>query len=166
MPRAVAPHADVMNNAFGLFLPVPELVLPATAQVDLIVGELAAGERLAVGGGGFEVGGLVYAAPQPVTGVGRGLPAACAPVELGIEQELQIVQVVLAVIAVAQQVLHQRYTGCCVLTPIVPGVAGPVENIGVLPFRAEVVDTQAVVVVPRDEREIGGTHEVVFSAQP
>ena len=46
------------------------------------------------------------------------------------------------------------------------GVARPVEDVGVLPFGAEVVDTQAVVVVPRDEREIGRAHEVFFGAQP
>src|SRR5215475_15907507 len=41
LPGAVAPHADIMDDAFGLFLPVAELVLLAAAQVDLIVGELA-----------------------------------------------------------------------------------------------------------------------------
>src|SRR5450755_4880214 len=37
---AVAPHADVISDAVDLFLPVPELVLLAAAEVDLIVGEL------------------------------------------------------------------------------------------------------------------------------
>src|ERR1039457_3122647 len=49
--------------------------------------------------------------------------------------------------------------------PVVPGIAGPVENVSVLPFRAEVVYAQAVVVVPGNEREIGGAHEVAFGAQ-
>ena len=47
-----------MNDALGLFLPVPELVLLAAAEIDLIVGELAAGERLAVGRGRLQIGGL------------------------------------------------------------------------------------------------------------
>src|SRR5450631_4512401 len=51
LARAVAPHPDVMDDAVGLFLTVPELVLLAAAQVDLVVGELAAGERRAVGRG-------------------------------------------------------------------------------------------------------------------
>jgi len=40
-----------MNDALGLFLSAPELILLAAAEVDLVVGELAAGERLPVGRG-------------------------------------------------------------------------------------------------------------------
>src|SRR5215469_16749453 len=117
-----------MDDALGLFLPVPELVLLAAAQVDLIVGELAPGEWLAVGRGRFEIGRLVYPAPQAIAGVGRDLLAERLRVELGIEQELQMVEVILTVITVAQQVLHQRYAGRCTLAPVVLGVAGPIED--------------------------------------
>src|SRR5205085_4965941 len=61
----------LMDDALGLFLPVPQFVLLAAAQVDLVVGELPAGERCAVWGGGFEVRGLMHAAPEPAIGVGR-----------------------------------------------------------------------------------------------
>ena len=49
--------------------------------------------------------------------------------------------------------------------PVAPGAGRPIEDVGVLPFRAEVIDAQAIVVVPRDEGEVGSAHEVVFGAQ-
>jgi hypothetical protein len=45
MARAVVPHRDIVDDALGLFLAVPELILLTAAQVNLIVGELATGER-------------------------------------------------------------------------------------------------------------------------
>src|SRR5215475_10336079 len=101
---------------------------------------------------------MAHALPETVAGVGRYLPAERVRVELGIEQSLKIIQVVLTVLMIAQQVLYQRYTGDRALPVVMPGVARPVENVGVLPFRREIVDTQAVVVVPRDEREVRGAH--------
>lgn len=62
-----------MNDALGLFLPVAELVLLAAAEVNLIVGELAAGEWLAVGRRRLQVGGMTYAVPEPIVGIGRDL---------------------------------------------------------------------------------------------
>src|SRR5215469_17158437 len=118
-----------MDDAFGLFLPVPQFVLLAAAEVDLVVGELAAGERLAVGGGRLQVSGLTYAAPQAVAGVGRNLLAERLRVEFGIEQALKIIQVILTVVAVAQQVLHQRYARGGMVPPVAPGVARPVEDV-------------------------------------
>src|SRR5271170_1689966 len=166
LARAVAPHADIMNDALGLFLPVPELVLLAAAEVNLIVGELAAGEWLAVGRRRLQISGLAYAVPEPVVGIGRDLLAEHFRMEVSIEEELKIVQVILPVVTVLQQVLHQRYARGRVFPPVVPGVAGPIQNVGVMPLCTEVVDTQAVVVVPRNECEIGGVHEVVLSTQP
>src|SRR5258707_15800704 len=73
-----------------------------------------------------------------------------------------MVQVLVGILWFAELVHKWWYGRGRVLPPVMPGVARPVDDVGVLPFRAEVVDTQAVVVVPRDEREIGNVHEVVF----
>ena len=45
--------------------------------------------------------------------------------------------------------------------PVTPRVAWPVEDIGVLPLRAEIIDPQAVVVIPRDEVKIRRAGEVL-----
>ena len=62
--------------------------------------------------------------------------------------------------------MHQRYARAGLIPRPVALVVGPVEDVGVLPLRAEVVDAQAVVVVPRDEGEVGAAHEVVAGARP
>src|ERR1700747_1376352 len=108
LARAVAPHADIMNDALGLCLPVPELVLLAAAEVNLIVGELAAGEWLAVGRRRLEISGMAYAIPEPIVGIGRDLLAERFRMEASIKEKLKIVQVILPVLSVAQRVLHQR----------------------------------------------------------
>ena len=75
-----------------------------------------------------------------------------------------MVQVVGAEITVGEHVGHQRDSRHSPAAAVGAGVRGPVEQVGVLPFGAEVVDPEAVVVVPRDEREVRGAHEAAFVA--
>src|SRR6478735_11381154 len=101
MACAVVPHPDIVDDALGLFLAAPELILLTATQVNLVVGELTTGERLAVRRRRLQVGSLACATPQAVAGTGRDLLAERVRVERGVEQELQIVQVVLPVVAIA-----------------------------------------------------------------
>jgi hypothetical protein len=106
-PGAVVAHAHVVDDPLGRLLAPPQLLLGGVAAVDLVVGELPAGERRPVRGVGLQVGGPRDAVPEP---------AAARPdqgrdrvrVELGVEQELDVVQVVAEEVPVAQQVLDQR----------------------------------------------------------
>ena len=68
-----------------------------------------------------------------------------------------------------QQVLHQGNLcrsfpliiipgiGC----PIIPGIGCPIEDIGKLPLSLEVIDTEAVIIIPGYPIKIGGLHEVL-----
>lgn len=104
----VVAHAHVVDDPLGLRVPAPQLLLLATAAVDLVVGELPAGERLPARCVGLQIGGLGDAVPEPASpdrAVDRGR------VEVGVEQVLQVVKVVPEEVAVTEQVLHQRYPG-------------------------------------------------------
>ena len=104
---AVMTHAHVVDNALDRLLPMPQLALPATALVDLVVAVPSAGERLPVSCIGFQIGCLSDAVPQAVFGACSDLAGDCSRIELGIEGVLQIVQVVLTVVVVAEQIPHQ-----------------------------------------------------------
>ena len=76
-----------------------------------------------------------------------------------------MVEVVLAERGVSHHVLHEwdvrppiRVTA---LAPIAACVGRPINDVGVLPLRTEVVDAEAVVVIPRDEGEVRPFHEAV-----
>jgi hypothetical protein len=69
---------------------------------------------------------------------------------------LQIIQVVLAVVAVAEQVPDERD-----LRLLTVRFSRPVQDIGVLPLGAGIIDPQAVVVVPWYEVEIRRADEIL-----
>ena len=110
-------------------------------------------------GAGLEVGRVADTVPQPTVAIRTNLSGDRIGSEGSFEQVLQMVQVVLEEVAVPQQVLYQRDTGGpgarALLAPIGGRVARPVDYVGVLPLGAEVVGTEAVVVVPRYEGEVG-----------
>jgi len=69
---------------------------------------------------------------------------------------LQIVQVVLAIVVVAEQVPDERD-----LRLVTVRFSRPVKDIGVLPLGAGIVDPEAVVVVPRYKVEIRRADEIL-----
>src|SRR4029453_1415313 len=146
---AVMTHTNVVDDALDRLLPMPQLALPATALVDLVVTVPPAGKRLPVRCIGFQVGCLSNAVPQAVFRACSDLRGDCSRIELGIEHVLQIVYVVLTVVVIAEQIPYQWD-----LRGVAVHLAGPVEDVGVLPLRTGVVDSQTVVVVPGDEVEI------------
>src|SRR4029453_11097604 len=154
-------HAYVVDNALNRLLPMSQLALPATALVDLVVAVPSAGERLPVRCIGFQVGCLSDAVPQAVFRACSDLRGDCSWIELGMEHVLQIVHVVLTVVVVAEQIPYEwDFRGVAV------GLAGPVEDVGVLPSCTGIIDPQAVVVVPGDEVEIGRADEVLRVSPP
>jgi hypothetical protein len=118
-------------------------------------------------GVGLQVGGPGDALPEPVPGLDHGRDRR--RVDLGVQQVLDVVKVVAEEVTVAEQVLDQRDPGerpAGVPAAVVPGVAWPVDQIGVLPLGVEVVDAEAVVVVPGDEGEEGRCDEPALVAAP
>jgi hypothetical protein len=167
-PGPVVAHAHVVDDPLGLLLAAPQLLLEEVAAVDLVVGELPAGERPPVRSVGLQVGGPGHAVPEPAApGPDHGRDRV--RVDLGVEQELDVVEVVAEEVAVAQQVLDQRDPGAPaarVPPAVVAGVGRPVDQVGVLPAGVEEVDAEAVVVVPGDEGEIGRGHEAALVPAP
>src|SRR5215469_10445237 len=149
-------HADVMDNALHLFLPMLKFALSATALVDLMIAVSTTGERPPMRGSRFQICCLLDPMPQTILRACPDLRSNYPRVELGIEHVLQIVQVVLAVVMIAEQIPHERD-----LRDVAARFSRPVENIGVLPTCAGIVDPEAVIVVPGYEVEIRGTSEII-----
>ena len=105
---AVAAHAHVVHDAVHVRLPVPQLLLSAPAAPDLVVGALATGERRTVRGVGLQVRRLGHALPQPAVTVVADQRGERLRGERGVQQVLQVVQVVCAEVTVGEQVGHQR----------------------------------------------------------
>ena len=131
-------------------------MLSAGAPVDLVVAVSPPGERLPGRRVGLQVGCLPDPVPQAILGA-RPDPRGNRPgIELGIEHVLQIIQVVLTVVVVAEQVPHERD-----LRLLTVRFSRPVQDIGVLPLGAGIIDPQAVVVVPRYEVKIRRADEII-----
>jgi hypothetical protein len=81
---------------------MPQLALPATALVDLVVAIPSPGERPLIRRVRFEEGCLSDALPQAVSRACSDLLGKCPWIELGIEHMLQIIQVVPTVVVVAE----------------------------------------------------------------
>ena len=137
---AVAAHAHVVHDPVHVCLPVTQLLLPAPAAPDLVVGPLATGERRPFGVPDSRYAAWRHALPQPVVDRVADLrgerlrgelrcPAGtpCGPGSSARKSRLRA----------------GWSPAGFVETPAPPvgaGVRGPVEHVGVLPFRTEVVD--------------------------
>jgi hypothetical protein len=122
-------HSDVVDNALYLFLPMLKFALSATALVDLMVAVPPTGERPPMRGSRFQIGCLPDPVPQAILSARPDLCSNCPRVEFGIEHVLHIVQVVMAVVTVAEQVSHEWD-----LRDVTVGLSWPVEDVGVLPW--------------------------------
>src|SRR5690349_2024304 len=151
----VMAHADVVDNAFHLFLPMLKFALSATALVDLMVAVPPTGERPPMRGSRFQVGCLPDPVPEAILSACPDLCGNCPRVEFGIEHVLHIVQVVLAVVTVTEQIPNERD-----LRDVAVSFSRPVEDIGVLPSRTGIIDPETVVVIPGYEVEIRRADEI------
>ena len=165
---AVAAHFDVVVDAGYAGVSVAQFVLRVAGPEYLIVAELPSGERRPVRGVRFQVGGLADPLPEPVAIGGAHLRADLLRVEVGVKQVLEVVEVVLGEVVVGEQVVDQRQPGGVVAVPVpVPVLLGdrrPVQQVGVLPGGPDVVDPEAVVIVPWQEGEVRVGGEVARPA--
>src|SRR4029450_6469187 len=100
-------NAHVVDNSLNRLLPMPELALPATALVDLVVAVPSARERLFKRCIRFQIRCLSDAVPEAVFSTCSDLRGNCFWIELDIEHVLQIIQIVLTVVLVAEQIPHE-----------------------------------------------------------
>src|SRR5215470_3008620 len=149
-------HSDVVDNALYLFLPMLKFALSASALVDLMVAVPPTGERPPMRGSRFQIGCPPDPVPQAILSACPDPCSNCPRVEFGIEHVLHIVQVVLAVVLVAEQIPHEWD-----LRDVAVSFSRPVENIGELPSCAEIIDPETIVVVPGYEVEIRGADEII-----
>src|SRR5262245_42874673 len=102
-----------------------KFALPTTALVDLVVAVSPTGERPPIRCGRFQIGCLPDPVPQAIVRARPDLRGNCSWIEFSIEHVLHIVQVVPAIVLIAEQIPHEWD-----LRDMAVSFSRPVEDIG------------------------------------